>query len=269
MERPTVERARALLVTTVEDAGARALGRAARWWLVARARLEDLEPRLRQQVRQVRQVRQVPPPVQRFGKKLWERITARFPALSELLREPSAAARPARATTEDAVTHAAPGTAGAAARTGEHAGEHTADEPLDALLAALRDVSAEAAAAAALELGARPEPQAAAALREVLKNADGYFNPLTRVAALHALARALPSTPGLNELEPILELVRDLDAEVSMAAIDAIALRAPANVAIDRLLPVVLDDTGYFLPIVRMAASRALERAGLLTTATA
>jgi hypothetical protein len=61
--------------------------------------------------------------------------------------------------------------------------------------------------------------------------------------------------------------VRDIDAEVSMAAIDAVAQRAPQAVAIDCLLPVVVDETGFFLPVVRAAATRALERAGLLSVA--
>lgn len=142
-------------------------------------------------------------------------------------------------------------------------------QDIGALISALRDPSAELAAVAALKLGAAPSPDAARALREVLDNADGYFNPLTRVAALQALTHALPEAPGPGELEPLLARVRDIDAEVSMAAIDAIAERAPASVAIERLLPVVLDDSGYFLPSVRDAATRALERAGLLTTARA
>ena len=144
-----------------------------------------------------------------------------------------------------------------------------ARDDIAALITQLRDPSAEVAAVAALKLGSQPTAEAASALREVLTNADGYFNPLTRVAALQAFTHALPPSPGPNELAPLLALVRDIDAEVSMAAIDAVAQRAPANVAIDRLLPVVLDDSGYFLPSVRAAASRALERAGLLTTASA
>jgi hypothetical protein len=142
-------------------------------------------------------------------------------------------------------------------------------EDVAELIAQLRDPSAEVASVAALKLGSKPTPEATFALREVLKNVDGYFSPLTRVAALQAFTHSLPSAPGPNELEPLLELVRDIDAEVSMAAIDAIAQRAPSSIAIERLLPVVLDDSGYFLPIVRAAATRALERAGLLTTASA
>jgi hypothetical protein len=156
---------------------------------------------------------------------------------------------------------------GAAARSATNGHARSAHEDVGSLIASLRDPSAEVAAVAALKLGSERSPDALRALRDVLKNADGYFNPLTRVAALQAFTHTLPSSPGPNELEPLLELVRDIDAEVSMAAIDAVAQRAPANIAIDRLLPVVLDDSGYFLPSVRAAATRALERAGLLTTA--
>ena len=138
-----------------------------------------------------------------------------------------------------------------------------------ALLRALRDPSAEVAASAAIALGAFAEPslepQCRAALLEVLENRDGYFNPLTRVAALQALVQRLSTPPSAAELEPFLGTVRDLDAEVSMAAIAAVASHAPAQVAIDKLFPVALDDTGFFLPMVRNAAERALERAGLLT----
>lgn len=247
MAQPEQNRARALLVTTAETAGIWALGRLSHWLLLARARLEQLEPQLEQQV---------PPRVQRFGKNLWQRITARFPALSELLGERSAA--PA---TADANGHAAASTPTQI--------DARRDEDLATLIAALRDPSAELAAVAALKLGTRREPEADGALREALKNTDGYFNPLTRVAALQAFTSRLSVEPSANEVDTLTALVRDIDAEVSMAAIDAVAQRAPASVAIDSLLPVVIDDTGYFLPIVRAAATRALERAGLLSSASA
>jgi len=241
------DRARALLVTTAQSAGLWALGRISHLLLLARARFEVLEPRIS---------KQVPPRVQRFGKRLWHRITDRFPLLADLLNEPTHAATNGFGTHTPAPS-AAPVTQTAAAPA----------EPLDALIDALRDPSAELAAVAAIKLGARREPEAKLALHEVLKNVEGYFSPLTRVAALQAFMQALTAAPDANELEPLLELVRDIDAEVSMAAIDAVAQRAPSQLAIDRLLPVVLDDSGFFLPIVRAAATRALERAGLLSTA--
>lgn len=245
MERPEANRARALLVATAESASLWAVGRLSHWLLLARARLEALEPRIQAQV---------PPRAQRFGKGLWRRITDRFPALAELLNE------------------SAPRSAGngyaqeIAARQTQSEAPH---EDLATLIATLRDASAEAAAVAALKLGSRSEPEAAQALRAALENADGYFNPLTRVAALQAFTLRLPPEPNAGEVATLTSLVRDIDAEVSMAAIDAVAQRASSSAAIDSLLPVVLDETGFFLPIVRAAATRALERAGLLSTASA
>ena len=200
-------------------------------------------------------------PVQRFGAQLWQRITARFPAL-ERLRAEVAGPPAARAATRAQIWQ---GPAPAADRETTVAGRE-----VPALVRALRDPNAEAGASAAIALGACKDPELAptcrAALREALLNADGFFHPLTRVAALQSLVRMLSAPPAPAELDPLLAVVRDIDAEVSMAAIDAIVTHAPANVAIDRLMPVLLDDSGFFLPVVRSAASRALERAGLLTT---
>jgi hypothetical protein len=250
MERPDANRTRALLVATAENAGSWALARLSQFLLLARARLEALEPRIQAEL---------PPRAQRFGKSMWRRITARFPALAELLNE--------RAPRDAGNGHTA-------ASPELHAQAETQieaqpAEDLATLIATLRDPSAEVAAVAAIKLGSRREPEAAFALCEALENADGYFSPLTRVAALQAFMHRLPSAPSTGDVATLTSLVRDVDAEVSMAAIDAVAQRAPASVAIDSLLAIVLDDTGYFLPIVRNAATRALERAGLLSTASA
>jgi hypothetical protein len=253
MERPDLKQARALLVTTAQSAGLLALSRVSRWLLLARAQLEHLQPSLEARV---------PPRAQRFGKSLWHRITTRFPALADLAAELGSAPHgrtPRAGTNGHAPPPAAPPT---------QVDPHR-DEDLAALIAALRDPSAEAAAVAALKLGSRREPEAEQALCDALTNADGYFNPLTRVAALQAFTLRLPAEPSSGEVATLTSLVRDIDAEVSMAAIDAVAQRAPASIAIDSLLPVVIDETGFFLPIVRAAATRALERAGLLSTATA
>ncbi len=250
MERPPATRARALLVATAESAGLWAVSRLSHWLLIARARLETLEPRIQADV---------PPRVQRFGKGLWRRITERFPALAELLNEGAP-----RSASHNG--HAAYATQTTARPTTQTEAPH---EDVATLIATLRDPSAEAAAVAALKLGSRSEPEAAQALRAALENSDGYFNPLTRVAALQAFTLRLPAEPSAYEVATLTSLVRDIDAEVSMAAIDAIAQRASSSAAIDSLLPVVLDESGFFLPIVRAAATRALERAGLLSTVTA
>lgn len=106
----------------------------------------------------------------------------------------------------------------------------------------------------------RADPAANAALRDVLGNADGYFHSIVRAAAVTALARSLPPT-GLH---PVLEAVRDLDADVSMAALSAIGEHAP-SLLLGHALIVLRDRSGYYLPPVRLAAARTLEQNGLLS----
>lgn len=256
MERPDVNRTRALLATTAQTAGLWALGRVSHLLLLARARLEVLEPQIQSQV---------PPRVQRFGKSLWHRITTRFPGLSDLVSE---IGNELESATRPRPSPATNGHANAVnAVTTQLEPQQTED--LATLIAAMRDPSAEVAAVAALKLGTRREPEAAEALRDALKNSDSYLSPLTRVAALQAFTHRLAAEPSAGEVDTLITLVRDIDAEVSMAAIDAVAQRAPSTIVIDCLLPVVIDETGFFLPIVRAAATRALERAGLLSTASA
>src|SRR5688500_11102087 len=86
MERPDLTRARALLVTTAHSAGLVALSRVSQWLLFARAQLERHSAGIEARV---------PPRAQRFGKSLWLRITARFPALAELVAEPGSRSAPA------------------------------------------------------------------------------------------------------------------------------------------------------------------------------
>jgi HEAT repeat protein len=126
------------------------------------------------------------------------------------------------------------------------------------LHAALRDESAEVAAAAALALGKRAGAEAIGALTEVLENRDGYFSPVTRAAAVQALADALPD----GELGLVRTALTDVDAEVSLAAIAALASRAPSSAAGD-LLSLLQDLSGYFLPPVRLAAAGALAQLGM------
>lgn len=235
------EKARALLVTST-------LG--LRSW--ALARFTELVVRARVYVPMQTQVT-----AQRFGNQLWRRITTRFPALGDLLDgiELNPNAPVSAAPTSQSYVRPTAGP------------QQTRDVP--ALLRALRDPSAEVAAAAAMALSARAPADTDAichrALIDTLENVEGYYNPLTRVAAMQALVLRLSSPPSLWELEPMLNVVRDVDAEVSMAAIGAIAAHAPPAVALEHLLPIVTDETGYFLPIVQGAATRALTRAGLLS----
>jgi hypothetical protein len=62
----------------------------------------------------------------------------------------------------------------------------------------------------------------------------------------------------------VLDVVQDVDAEVSIAAILAISERLP-ELATSRLLSVLSDETSYFLPLVRLAAANALSRLGTLS----
>lgn len=211
---------------------------------------------------------------QRFGGQAWKKITERWPALAELLREhnrvraryrpqraagtTSARSRPEQADALIAQLMAASSwqtRAGAALSLAHHAG----DEVVSALLRALRDPSVEVAVAAVDALAGQRGDVATQGLLGVLQNPDGYFSPVTRVAAVSALAQRL----GPEGFAPIIAAVRDIDAEVSIAAAAVITERMPAEAAA-HLLPVLRDESGYYLPVVRLALANALERAGLL-----
>lgn len=129
------------------------------------------------------------------------------------------------------------------------------------LISALRDPSVEVACAAAEQLGrvAPAMPNARAALWQVIDNRDGYYNAIVRGAALAALGSCVAE----SELASVFRLIEDLDAEVSVAAIGALLSRAPQQ-APTYLVPVLVNAQGYYLPIVRLASARALERSGAL-----
>jgi HEAT repeat protein len=215
--------------------------------------------------------------VQRLGNQALRRVSQRFPALAELLERGSigirAWAAPQTSASAAGTTYpwrapepAAPDISETAPRahlSSPHweqrlkAVQNLGEEPhslhVPALLAALRDESAEVASAAALALGARGGEEASAALREVLANRQGFFSPVTRAAAVQALGRCLPAA----ELDPVRAALCDVDAEVSLAAIATLAQAAPKD-AVRDLLPILQDVTGYFLPLVRLAAANAL-----------
>jgi hypothetical protein len=128
-----------------------------------------------------------------------------------------------------------------------------APAPASTLLRALRDPSVEVALTTIEALSRQPGPKTASALREVLENADGYFHPAVRAAAVTALVRMLPPA----ELDRVIDSVGDVDAEVSLAALHALAERAPSLVA-PHALRVLRDRSDYYLPPVRRAAAEAL-----------
>lgn len=144
----------------------------------------------------------------------------------------------------------------AAARLGDFHG----DVVVDALLRAVRDPSAEVAVAAVSSLARQPDPRAAADLREVIRDSADYASPLTRAAAVEAIA----ACQGIDALSLLLDAIHDVDAEVSRAAVIAVATIAPLESA-SQLLSVVEDHAGYYLPMVRLAAATALEHAHLVT----
>jgi len=131
------------------------------------------------------------------------------------------------------------------------------DGVLDGLLRARYDRSAEVAEAAVDALAGRPEPSVVPALREVLANAEAVYHPIARAAAVRALGARLP----IAELPVVFDAIRDVDSEVSLAAITAVRERDPGQ-AKAVLLAVIEDFTGYFLPAVRLAAATALEQSG-------
>jgi HEAT repeat protein len=216
--------------------------------------------------------------VQRFGSSAWQTIAARWPALSDLVKDnklvraryrPPAAERaepPLSIEAIDALVAQLTASPSWQARSSAalSLGHVEAEPVVPALVRALRDSSVEVSVAAVDGLSSHLESEATAALLDVLQNSDSYFSPITRVAAISGLARRLRA----SELGPVLLAIRDIDAEVSIASIAVIAERAPA-LAREHLLPILRDTAGYFLPIVRLASANALERCGSLTEALA
>ncbi|HET6339718.1 MAG TPA: HEAT repeat domain-containing protein [Polyangiales bacterium] len=216
--------------------------------------------------------------VQRLGERAFGRLLHRWPAIADLVTEPTQAIRRRRAPKSNGVTNGSKGPLDEAAlemlvvelvaapswQTRVNAAEALAlmdgDGVLQALTRALRDTSVEVAIAAIDALARRQDRASLDALRVVLDNQDGFFSPVTRVAAIAALGRMLADT----ELAPVTALIRDMDAEVSIAAIAVVADRKRTT-ATEYLLPLLQDTSGYFLPLVRLAAANALTRAGALT----
>jgi hypothetical protein len=221
---------------------------------------------------------------QRFGAQAFRRVAARWPELAELVfgikAEPAVPLRPpprAAADRSEAVSErpVVPiDTATTRAWLAELAGADawqarasaakklagsTGDDVVIALRAALRDLSSEVAVAASESLASKPGDAPTQALLEVLRNTDGYFSPVARVAALRGLATRL----GDSELTPLFAALRDVDAEVSIAAIVALSERAPDGIAAE-LDALLRDRSGFYLPIVRLAAANALLRLAAL-----
>ena len=128
-------------------------------------------------------------------------------------------------------------------------------EATAALVAALRDRSSEVAAQAAEALGHHRNAIATAALRGALENRDGFHSPETRAAAVRALGSLLPE----SEAGVLASAVADVDATVSLSAIAALADRDERTSA-QALIGVLENRAGFYLPLTRQAAARALFR---------
>ena len=139
-------------------------------------------------------------------------------------------------------------------------GDFHGDLVLDALISAVRDPSAEVALEAVGALARQTDGRAWADLTEVLRESAGYLSPLTRAAAVAAIARLR----GAAALPLMLETVHDYDAEVSIAAIRAAAALSPLD-ALVSLRTLLEDRSCYYAPPVRFAAAEALEANGVLS----
>ncbi len=141
------------------------------------------------------------------------------------------------------------------ARAADELGRIVDGETTAALVTALRDSASDVAVHAAEALQIHRGPLAASALRDVLANEDRYFRPETRTAAVRALSAILP----IGDAASIGAAVADADAAVSLAAIAALAERDEAHGA-DALVGVIERADGFYLPVTRHAAARALSK---------
>jgi hypothetical protein len=204
-----------------------------------------------------------PAPLQRLGQRGLSKLAARIPELARMLdgrpRTRQATVAVDAALLPDLLTELSARDYATRARAAQAlAGFPRESAAIDALIQALRDRSVEVAVAATTALAVGGSARAKQALVAVLGNRDGYYHVLTRAAAVHGLATLLS---GDAERAPLRGAVHDLDAEVSIAAITALGAE-PSELAAERLLDVLENGAGYFLPITRLSAARALARLG-------
>lgn len=128
-------------------------------------------------------------------------------------------------------------------------------ETTAALVAALRDRSSEVAVQAAEALTHHPGSVTTAALLRVLENADGYFSAPVRASAVRSLGALLPASDAAS----IARALGDVEAIVSLAAIATLAER-DVGASAGALIGLLEDRRGFYLPLTRQAAARALGR---------
>lgn len=201
----------------------------------------------------------LPKPLQRITERGLARLSERIPEISELLTGKRKSALrsvpPVSAPLHDLVAQLAAADYRARLRAVQALVHHREKAASDALSAALRDRSVEVAVAAVSSLQIVAGTKARPTLLKVLENEHGYYHPLVRAAAVHALGGLLSEA----ECGPIVSALRDHDAEVSIAAISALGASAPQSAG-QLLLQVIENQDGFFLPITRLAAARGLER---------
>jgi HEAT repeat protein len=202
-----------------------------------------------------------PAPLQRITARSLERLKARIPELAELLDGPKPKRPKSQAETRAPVESvpellALLQTRDYQARTkaAQALANHREPEATEALIGLLRDRSVEVAVAAATSLSVAGGDRAIQALLAVLDNTEGFYHALVRAGAVHGLGNVLPR----DERGPLVRALRDLDAEVSIAAIAAFSNGGPEGAP--ALVAVVENTDGFYLPITRLAAARGLER---------
>jgi HEAT repeat protein len=232
-------------------------------------------------------VGRLPAPAQRLGASALQAAAARWPLLSRLLGmvppapsaidpvpfEPAAPRPPDEAPAASGNSRKARAAANGRTRGeqlallrgaddyAERAGAALAlarvadPETTAALVTALRDRSAEVAAQAAEALAHHPGEVATAALRGVVENAEGYFSAPVRASAVRSLGVLLPP----SEATAIAGALGDVEAIVSLAAIATLAERDAIESA-GALIGLLEDRRGFYLPVTRQAAARALGR---------
>jgi len=216
--------------------------------------------RLRPLLKMLRELRW-PGPIQRFTRRGVERLLARIPELGQLLdKRPrrTASVQPASRTVDlpELLSELTARDYQTRVQAAQALASRAEPEAVSALTAALRDRSVEVAVASATALSIGGSEQARAALLSVLENVDGFYHPLARAAAVHGLGALLESD---EQRAPVYRALRDLDAEVSIAAISALSTSGSEEAA-TRLLEVLENRDGYFVALTRLAAARALER---------
>ncbi len=126
-----------------------------------------------------------------------------------------------------------------------------------ATILALRNSDADIARDAATELGRLGDRSAIETLTDVLANVDGYYHAVVRAAAAESLG-VLADPRSVNAL---LMAITDPMVEVSSEAIRALAAIGDEH-AVDAMIDVIRNRTGYFLPVARRTAVVALAKLG-------